>query len=119
MAETHEFAGLKLRRRPPGSARALFPQLSPFLAEYRAKGEAAVAEPFTGITTDGTAMRDLFSIAKTGVSTRPIQDAAEAFLAALGPEQRARAVFPIESEAWRRWSNIHPFIMRHGVCLES
>ena len=118
MAETHEFAGLKLRRRPPGSARALFPQLSPFLAEYRAKGEAAVAAPFTGITTDGTAVRDLFPIAKTGVSTRPIQDAAEAFLAALGGEQRARALFPIESEAWRRWSNIHPFIMRHGVCLD-
>lgn len=118
MAETHEIAGLTLRQRPPGSARALFPQLSPFLAEYRARGEAAVAEPFAGITTDGTAMRDLFPIAKTGVSTRPIQDAAEAFLAALGPEQRARALFPIESEAWRRWSNIHPFIMRHGVCLD-
>ena len=64
-------------------------------------------------------MRDLFPIAKTGVSTRPIQDAAEAFLAALGPEQRARARFAIESDAWRRWSNIHPFIMRHGVCSTS
>ena len=118
MAETHEFAGLKLRKRPPGSARVLFPQLSPFLAEYRAKGEAAVAEPFTGITTDGAPVRDLYPLAKTGVSTRPIQDAAEAFLAALAPEHRARALFPVESEAWRRWSNIHPFIMRHGVCLD-
>ena len=63
-------------------------------------------------------MRDLFPLAKTGVSTRPIQDAAEAFLAALAPEQRARALFPLESDAWRRWSNIHPFIMRHGVCLD-
>lgn len=53
MADTHEFAGLKLRRRPPGSARVLFPQLSPFLAEYRAKGEAAVAEPFTVRSTRG------------------------------------------------------------------
>jgi len=51
MADTHERADLTLRTRPPGSARILFPQLSPFLAEDRAKGEAAVAEPFVGITT--------------------------------------------------------------------
>ena len=118
MADTHEFAGLTLRKRPPGSARVLFPQLSPFLAEYRAKGEAAIAEPFTGVTTDGGAARGLFSLGKTGVPTTPILDAAEAFLAALTAEQRARALFPIESDAWRRWSNIHPFIMRHGICLD-
>jgi hypothetical protein len=118
MADTHEFEGLKLRKRPPGSARVLFPQLSPFLAEYRAKGEASVAEPFTGITTDGTAVRGLFPLAKTGVSPGPIQHAAEAFLATLTVEQRARALFPLESDAWRRWSNIHPFTMRHGVCLD-
>jgi hypothetical protein len=118
MAETHEFAGLELRRRPPGSARVLFPQLSPFLTEYRARGEAAVAEPFTGITTDGRAIRGLFPLEKTGISTRPLLDAGRAFLSALNPEQRARALFPLESDAWRRWSNIHPFIMRHGVCLD-
>jgi hypothetical protein len=118
MAETHDLAGLTLRRRPPGSARVLFPQLSPFLAEYRARGEAAVADPFAGITTDGRPVPDLFALEKTGVPTRPIQDAAEAFLAALDPAQQARALFPLQSDAWRRWSNIHPFIMRHGVCLD-
>src|SRR5262245_56502450 len=118
MAETNELAAPRLRQRPPGSARVLFPQLSPFLAQYRARGEAAIAEPFVGITTDGTAVPDLFPIAQTGVSTRPIQDAAEAFLASLDREQQARALFPIESDAWRGWSNIHPFIMRHGVCLD-
>src|SRR5262245_25907188 len=118
MAETHEFADLRLRKRPPGSARILFPQLSPFLAEYLAKGEAAVAEPFVGITADGKAVRDLFPLAKTGVPTTPILGAAEAFLSALSAEQRARALFPLESPAWRQWSNIHPFIMRHGICLD-
>jgi len=86
-ADTHAFAGLGLRRRPPGSARVLWPQLSPFLAEYRAKGEAAVAEPFMGITTDGTPARGLFHLARTGVPTEPIIDAALAFLAALTAEQ--------------------------------
>jgi hypothetical protein len=118
MADTHEYVGLTLRKRPPGSARVLFPQLSPGLVEYRARGEAAVAEPFTGVTADGTAVGGLFPVAKTGVPTRPIADAAGAFLAALTPEQQARALFPLESDAWRRWSNIHPFIMRHGVCLD-
>jgi hypothetical protein len=118
MAEANGFAGLKLRQRPPGSARVLHPELSPFLVEYRARGEAATAEPFKGITTDGTVLGDLFHIARTGISTRPIQDAAEAFLDGLTPEQRAQALFSVESDAWRRWSNIHPWIMRHGVCLE-
>jgi hypothetical protein len=53
-----------------------------------------------------------------GVSARPLQDAADAFLASLGPEQRARALFSLDSDAWRRWSNIHLFVMRHGVCLD-
>src|SRR5262245_64590100 len=105
MAETHELAGLRLRQRPPGSARVLLPQLSPFLAQYRARGEAAIAEPLVGITTDGAAVPDLFPIAKTGVTTRPIQDAAVAFLASLDHEQQARALLPIESEMWSGWSN--------------
>jgi hypothetical protein len=108
----------RLRQRPPGSARVLHPQLTPFLAEYRAKGEAEVAQPFTGITADGHVVPDLFAIQPTGVSTRPIQNAANAFLTSLGPEQLARASFGVDSDAWRRWSNIHPWIMRHGVCLD-
>ena len=27
------------------------------------------------------------------------------------------AAFAIGDEAWRKWSNIHPWLMRHGVCL--
>jgi hypothetical protein len=27
-------------------------------------------------------------------------------------------VFGIDSDAWRRLSNIHPFVMRHGVALD-
>ena len=25
--------------------------------------------------------------------------------------------FAIDDDAWRKWSNIHPWLMRHGVCL--
>ena len=44
--------------------------------------------------------------------------AARAFVDSLSEPQRERALFPLESEAWRRWSNIHPFLMRHGVSLD-
>jgi len=44
-------------------------------------GEALVAEPFKGITLDGSSVPDLFPIQKTGVATAPITDAARAFLA--------------------------------------
>ncbi len=77
-----------------------------------------MAQEFKDITTDGHVVSDLFSIQKTGTSTEPIRDAAEALVTSLGAEQKAKALFPLHSDAWRRWSNIHPFIMRHGVCLD-
>ena len=76
------------------------------------------AEPYVGITTDGAAIPDLYGLHPTGVPTRPILDAANALLAALTPEQRAAITFPIESEAWRTWSNVSPFLVRHGLHLE-
>lgn len=111
-------SGFTVRRRPPTPARVLASGATDFLRKYAADAEASLAVPFTGITTDGTVVPGLFALAKTGVSTRPIQDAAEAFVASLEPGQRARTLFPVDSEVWRQWSNIHPWIMRHGVCLD-
>lgn len=114
---TSSYAGFKPRQRPVTSARRPNPQ-SERMQQYREQGDAAVAEPFRGITTDGTVVPGLFRLQTTGVSTRPITDAAAAFLASLGPDERARATFPLDSDAWRRWSNIHVFVMRHGAMLE-
>jgi Protein of unknown function (DUF3500) len=110
--------GLRLRQRQPVSGRARAAELPPNLQRYADTGEALVGEPFRGITADGTVVPGLFPLQTTGVSTRPILDAAEALLAALGPAQRTRALFDLDSDAWRRWSNIHPFVMRHGVALD-
>ncbi len=77
----------------------------------------AVAEPFKGNTTDGTAVPGLFPIQATGVSTHTIREAAETFLGSLNDEQRARALFPVDALEWRMWSNIHRTIMRHGMPL--
>jgi hypothetical protein len=115
---TEEWEALGLRRSPPLSARRLPPALSQILLDHVAVGEQTVAEPFVGITTDGTVRPGLFPITSTGVSTRPIVDAGQAFLAALAPAQRATVTFPIDSANWLRWSNVHIYLMRHGLLLE-
>ncbi|HSF59586.1 MAG TPA: DUF3500 domain-containing protein [Candidatus Binatia bacterium] len=77
----------------------------------------AVAEPFKGITADGTVIPGLFPIQKTGVPTDSIRAAAEEFLAALNPEQRLETLFAVDTVEWRKWSNIHRTLMRHGMPL--
>jgi hypothetical protein len=73
-----------------------------------------VAEPFKGITTDGTVTTGLFPIRSTGVSTAPVLEAARAFLASLTPEQRASTTFPVDDDEWRKWNNVHRYA-RQGV----
>jgi uncharacterized protein DUF3500 len=111
-------SSLRPRQRPPLSGRRLPETLPDGLKKYLATAEAAVAEPFKGITTDGTPIAGLFPLRKTGVSTQPIRDAADAFLASLDPQRRAKALFPVDTDTWRRWSNIHVYLMRHGVALD-
>src|SRR5262249_50796361 len=42
-----------------------------------------LAEPFKGITANGTVVPGLFPIHSTGVSTEPVRNAAERFIASL------------------------------------
>lgn len=81
------------------------------------RGLAAFAEEFKGVTADGDVQADLFKIASTGVSTKPMADAAKVFLATLSPKEREKVTFDIDSIEWRKWSNAHPFLFRHGICL--
>jgi hypothetical protein len=90
----------------------------PLLADLIAHGEAAVAEPFVGITTDGNVRGGLFPLGRTGIPLDGVVDAAHAFLGSLGPAQRGAATYPVDSDCWRRWCNVHMWVMRHGVQLE-
>jgi hypothetical protein len=110
-------ATLKPRKRPSTPAKHPF-DLPEGLQRQLARAQANVAAPFTGITTDGHVVPGLYALRKTGVSAQPILDAADAFLASLTPDKRAMASFDVDSVEWRNWSNIHPYLCRHGVCLD-
>ena len=103
---------------PSVSARALASHLPDGVRQRLAAREAAVGEPYVGITQAGAARPGLFPIGPTGVPTGPIAAAAEAFRASLDAVQRAAVQFPVDSDTWRRWSNVHRFLMRHGLCLD-
>jgi hypothetical protein len=103
-------------------AKNAFPQSTPDMAErfrkmsadYEKKG---LAEPFKGVTTNGTVEPGLFGLHSTGVSTGPVRVACERFLASLTKEQRDRTMFAIDDPEWRKWMNQH-FYIRQGVSLK-
>ena len=80
-------------------------------------GAASLAEPFTGVTDDGTVVPNLFPIRATGVSTQPVMDAAVLFLDGLTTEQRGRTTFAVDATEWRDWNNIHRYT-RQGVSFK-
>src|SRR5262249_6003450 len=83
-------------------------------AKYESEG---LAEPFRGITANGKTEPGLFKIQSSGVSTESVRKAAEAFLASLTNEQRAKTMFPVDDPEWRKWMNQH-FYVRQGVSFK-
>lgn len=73
-----------------------------------------LAEPFRGVTTNGTPQPGLFAIRSSGVSTEPVHRAADAWLKSLSAAQRDKTSFPIDDDEWRKWMNQH-FYIRQGV----
>src|SRR5690242_5805658 len=119
MTATAPYLGLGLRKRPPVAARMPAPDVGERFGRMRANAERMVAEPFTGITSDGNVVPGLYPLTSTGVSTRPIRQAALDLLETLTEDERKQVSFDLSSDAWRRWWNIHPFLLRHGLLLEN
>jgi len=95
----------------PGNQAERFRQMS------ESAERAGLADPFKGITTDGRVVPGLFPIRSTGISTEPVRNAAEKFLASLNAAQRARTMFSIDDPEWRKWMNQH-FYLRQGVSFK-
>src|SRR5437764_8149344 len=98
----------------PQSAADMAERFRKMSLDYERKG---LAEPFKGITTNGTVESGLFGTYSTGVSTAPVRNAAEVFLASLTQDQRNRTMFAIDDPEWRKWMNQH-FYVRQGVSFK-
>ncbi|MEM7145266.1 MAG: DUF3500 domain-containing protein [Verrucomicrobiota bacterium] len=103
-----ELTEAQQRRRPGGPGGG---------GRFAEQERIALQEGFTGLTTDGSVVPDLFSIKSTGVSTKPVRVAADAFLAALSPEERAKTLYNVDDDEWRKWANQHSY-PRQGVSFE-
>ena len=115
---TLQLKEFSVRNRPPVSGRRLDPDMSEQMANNIRDAETQIAEPFRGLTADGQVVPGLFSLRETGLSNEGMKQAAEAWLDSIDPCQRDSALFSVDSDAWRRWSNIHVFLMRHGAMME-
>jgi hypothetical protein len=92
-------------------------KLSQPLQDLFASWHLSLKESFKGLTATGEIIPGLFPLRSTGVSMQPMLEGGKAFLASLDAKQRTAVSFPVDSEVWRHWSNIHRNVMRHGLCL--
>jgi hypothetical protein len=76
--------------------------------------QMGLEKEFKGITKNGHVQKGLFEISSTGVSTKPVVNAAISFLESLNENQRNKAKFSVDDDEWRKWMNQH-FYIRQGV----
>jgi hypothetical protein len=112
------YRGYGVRPPHPGSAGHMVDPIPEGWKNTYTRAERALAEPFRGVTTDGQVVPGLFSLQQTGISTKPIKDAADAFIASLTAAPQKVAPHPIDSQEWRKWTNWEPYLLRHGVSLD-
>jgi hypothetical protein len=99
----------------PTPPRQLTPaRASNFLQRSLDAEARGLSDPFRGVTTNGTVRTGLFPLRSTGVSTAPVREAANTFVAALTPAQRAKTMYTVDDAEWRSWMNQH-FYVRRGV----
>ena len=111
-----------LRPLPVMSARTRVvsvPPIQGLVDETLAALTAELAVPVRGVTADGHIVTGLFGGRHGAVDAAPLRDAADAFLSALSPADRATATFPLDATERRSWFNVHMNFFRHGVMLEA
>jgi hypothetical protein len=111
------------------------PRLTPFRGmDARTFGKAALehpmpggmvaawrkllAEPYAGITSDGTRESGLFQIKDERAPTEQMAIAASELLAALSPRELNSIRYPIDAPEWRVWSNPEFLFNPCGLRLE-
>ena len=83
------------------------------------EGWAEIAkQPYTGVTTGGAVQSGLFELAPEGAPSEAMAQAATRLIAALTPDEKARALRPVEAPEWRQWQNTEILVETHGLRLE-
>lgn len=91
----------------------------PFFREQRAIFDQLMAEPYRGITTDGTLRPVGRKPVANGAPKAAMEAAAEALVAVLRPEIAEKVRFETgDQTAWRRWHNMPMMWPIDGVGLE-
>ncbi|WP_165855765.1 DUF3500 domain-containing protein [Marinobacter sp. JSM 1782161] len=88
-------------------------------AKLRDEWQAALDEPFQGVTPDGEVEHGLFDLEDEGFDVAPAVAAAEAFLETLDEAQRKQVGYPVDAPEWRGWYNPEIQFNDNGVRLEN
>lgn len=91
---------------------------SPRAQELFGGWDRLFAAPFTGLTTDGHVIPDLYTLEPADAPTAGMADAVNALLGLLSEAQRAAMSFPIGSDQWRRWQNTELYVEDYGLRLD-
>ena len=86
-------------------------------ALFGAWAELAKA-PFTGITTDGHIIPDLFALQPGDAPTSAMIAAVTNLLATASLTQRAAMSFPVDSDLWCAWQNTELYVENYGLRLD-
>jgi hypothetical protein len=82
--------------------------------DWNARG----AEPFVGVTSDGTVIRDLYALEPNGAPAAAMAVAARHLQSVASAKERLSLTVPIDSPNWRRWSNPEIYVNHHGLRLD-
>jgi Protein of unknown function (DUF3500) len=90
----------------------------PHVREFVDGWNARSAEPFVGVTSDGTVIPDLYALEPNGAPSAEMVSAARHLLSVASSKERESLTLPIDSPDWRQWSNPEFYVCRHGLRLE-
>jgi hypothetical protein len=93
-------------------------QFPPWLYNLTQVWEKLYAEPYKGVTIDGTVREGLFKEQDEGLDIGKIVNSAEDLLKQLSDEQRKKLQYSINAQEWRAWSNPEFLLRPFGLRLE-
>lgn len=90
----------------------------PWLYNLTVAWEKLYAEPYKGVTVDGTVREGLFKTHDEGVDIEGVVSSAEKLLPSLDDEQKGKIHYPANAKEWRAWSNPEILLRPFGLRLD-